>query len=830
MEKIKLLEGWKFAKGCVSSLNILAMSGKKPDEIDLPHDAMILEERRKDTKNGSQTGFYPGGIYTYFKELHVPEDWKDKKIILEFEGVYETAMVYINGGLLATNLYGYSGFFVEIEEYLNFREVNEIKVIADNSSEENSRWYTGSGIYRDVNLYIGEKTYIPPEAVKISTENIEKGQAQIRVLTNAVVAAGEAGEYQAGFKVFYRGVSVLKENQSFLAGEGEQEIIQTLHIENPLLWDTQSPNLYSMEITLERDGEILDTAREQFGIRTIKADSKQGFLLNDKVMNLRGTCLHHDNGITGAATFEDAERRKLELVKSAGFNSIRSSHHPMSKAMLRLCDEMGLLVMDELFDMWTVHKNNKDFALHFLDEWEGITERMVNKDFNHPCVIMYSIGNEIPELGTLRGVEIGRKICEKLHSLDNGRYTTCGVNGLNAAGKRLFQIMKDVAPLIENKADSMAADSSQEGKSMGSNALNSIMEFMSGKAGDAFATHPKLTEAIAGISDATDIIGLNYMTGRHVLEAELHPDKTVVGTETFPADIFRLWTLVEKYPHIIGDFTWTGYDYLGEAGCGIFYYDGKKNFSSSYPDRLAYIGDITITGERRPISFYREIVYGLRHMPYIAVERVNRNGQKASFTPWMFKDNISSWTWKGYEHEMAHVDVYSDAQEVELFLNKKSMGKKGAGADNQYMAGFDVPYEAGELAVVDYVEGKERGKYSLKTAEGIKKIIARADKTVLRPNGEDLCYISVYLADENGIFNMQEEKEICVTVEGAGVLLGLGSGNPSNEEDYFSDRCTTFDGNALACIRAGHEPGKIDVKILAEGCDDISIKLEVKEC
>lgn len=835
MEKIKLLNNWKFCKGSVSSLKIMEMSGQTPETVTLPHDAMILENRSKETKNGSQTGFYPGGIYTYFKDLAVPEEWENQAVILEFEGVYETAMVYVNGALAATNLYGYSGFFLDLKPYLNYGENNQFKVIADNSSEENSRWYTGSGIYRDVNLYVGGTAYIPPEGVRVTTLTANEKNAEIDIsikidcignciedLDNHIVADAVQAE------IFFEGERVYHSRKS-ITGEGAQhhQVSLRANIEKPYLWDTETPNLYQIKVSVMKDGEVLDRHMENFGIRMISVDGKHGFLLNGKPLKLRGTCLHHDNGVIGAATIYDAERRKLSIIKDAGFNSIRSSHHPISKAMLDICDELGILVMDELFDMWTVHKNNHDFALHFLDEWEKVTVRMVSKDYNHPCAVIYSIGNEIPELGTKRGVEISKMLCEKLHELDNTRFTTCGVNGLNAAGARLFDIMKDVAPMMKGQNDDNSGD--HQGQSMGSNALNGIMEFMSGEAGDEFAVHPKLTESIRGVSDATDIIGLNYMTGRHVLESELHPDKALVGTETFPADIFRLWTLAETYSHIIGDFTWTGYDYLGEAGCGIFYYDGTKNFGSVYPDRLAYIGDITITGVRRPISYYREIVYGLRHEPYIAVERLNRRGQISSRTPWMFKDNISSWTWSGYEGIPAVVDVYSDAEEVELFLNGKSRGRKKAGREHQYIAEFTVPYEPGELIAAAYLDGEERGRYVLRTAGNTSMLRVEQDKEILHANGQNLCYLNLTLCDQDGNLNQQDEKKVAVSVEGAGTLQGLGSGNPSSEENYFDSCCNTFDGDAMACIRAGQEAGIIIVTISAKGCEDVVRKIEVRE-
>lgn len=272
-----------------------------------------------------------------------------------------------------------------------------------------------------------------------------------------------------------------------------------------------------------------------------------------------------------------------------------------------------------------------------------------------------------------------------------------------------------------------------------------------------------------------DITGLNYLTGRHELEKELHPNKTVLGTETYPADIVRLWDIVEKNDHVLGDFTWTGYDYLGEAGCGVFYYDGTMNFNGVYPDRIAYIGDINIIGYRRPISYLREIVFGLRKEPYIAVERVDKYGMPHSQTAWMWKDNVSSWTWPGYEGKPANVDVLSGAEEVELFLNGKSLGRKPAGKANKFAASYEMTYEPGELVAVSYENGQETGRYTLKTAGDDVVLTVDCEGEKLKADGEDLAFVTVRLTDQDGIDNLFAEKEVTVSVEGAGTLQGFGS-------------------------------------------------------
>lgn len=496
--------------------------------------------------------------------------------------------------------------------------------------------------------------------------------------------------------------------------------------------------------------------------------------------------------------------------------------YPMSKAMLDACDKYGMLVMDEISDMWTVHKNPNDFALHFKECWEEVAERMVAKDYNHPSVALYSTGNEISEAGSEAGAAINRSMCNKIHELDHTRYTTMGQNGLMSAGVRLRPLMQEI---MEKFGPVQAAG---EGNQEGSNGFNSFMSLMEGERGEYFATHPLLTEALEGCSSSSDIIGLNYLTGRHVLEHELHPNKTVVGTETYPADIVRLWGIVKRHPHVLGDFTWTGYDYLGEAGCGIFHYDDSVNFSSVFPERTAYIGDLDLTGYRRPISYLREIVYGLRKEPYLAVVRMNRMGMKGSKTPWMYKDNIASWTWPGYEGKTALVDIYADAEEAELFLNGRSLGRKPAGEEYEFTASFEVPYEPGELTAVSYRDGKETGRFSLATAGEEVHICAEADKKELRADGEDLSFVTVKLTDSAGIENLSASKRVSVSVKGAGRLEAMGSADPKSLGSYDDSEWETYDGYVMFVVRAGEEAGMIEVTVAAEGCEESYILIEVK--
>lgn len=787
--------------------------------VQIPHDAMIYEERSEETPNKSQTGYYPGKQYVYVKKLHAPNYWKEKTVIIEFEGVYQTAMVYLNGQLIVQNQYGYSNFYAKLDDYLVYDEENELRVIADNSAMSNSRWYSGSGIYRNVKLMTGSRIHVMTDGVKIRTISADKEGAIIEVEVKICNQERAKEVIELNTYLTNHDEIVGKEtNKVTMFANSEETICQQFYVENPKLWSCESPELYSCEIVIESSGEQLDIAVEHFGIRTVTVDAKRGLLINGENVKLRGACIHHDNGIIGAATFYCAEERKIKQLKAAGFNSIRSAHHPMSKEMLEACDKIGMLVMDELSDVWTYHKNPHDFADLFINLWEQEVERMVAKDYNHPSVIMYSVGNEIPEISLDSGVRLKRKICDKFRTLDRGRYITDGMNGSMAItyGCGRESIIKDLLPSTVDT-----------GGSEGANALNALNAYMSMTASDEFSVHPKVTEALEESTMITDITGLNYLTGRHILEKNLHPNKALIGAETYPADIVRLWSLVKEYPHILGDFTWAGYDYLGEAGCGIFHYDGTVNFSNKYPERAAYIGDIDLIGYRRPISYFREIVYGLRKAPYIAVERVNRYGMKSSKTAWMFKDNIASWTWNGYEGKPAIIDVYSDADEVELFLNEKSLGKKMAGEKNNYTATYETLYEPGELLAVAYSNKTEVGRTVLRTATDNVEIGVDIDKYKLMSNGEDLAYITVKLIDENGEENLNLSKEITVEVKGAGYLQGFGSADPQSTQSYSAKSWMTYGGYLLAVIRAGEEKGTIYVTFSAEGCNDMIVEIQV---
>jgi beta-galactosidase len=396
--------------------------------VTLPHDAMLGLQRAPE--HGSAFGYFPGGVFEYVKTFDVPEEWRTKRVTFEFEGVYRDAMVYINRDFAAHRPYGYSRFYVPADAFLQYGESNTLRVVA--RAHQDSRWYPGIGIHRDTSIIVKELVHVALDGVKITTPDVDSERAVVAIATTVqnegintqtVSVATEIRDANGG--------SVASDTTPVTLVPGESAVVrQRLYVDAPALWSVDSPNLYTAETVVRTPTQVLDQEQTRFGIRTLQLDPKHGLRINGETVKLRGACIHHDNGILGAAAIARAEERRVQRLKDAGFNAIRSSHNPISRAMLDACDEVGMLVMDETFDVWTEGKNNFDYSLSFPEWWERDVEAMVHKDFNHPSVVLYAIGNEIFETGRPVGSTWGRKLAEKIRSIDDTRYITNGINGL----------------------------------------------------------------------------------------------------------------------------------------------------------------------------------------------------------------------------------------------------------------------------------------------------------------------------------------------------------------------------------------------------------------
>lgn len=778
--------------------------------VTLPHDAMIGQDRippdGETTMEGGAGAFYPGGVFEYRKNFFVPEDLRGKRVLIAFEGIYRDATVHINGDYAGQRPYGYSHFTVDIDPYLRYGQHNEIRVEA--RAHQDSRWYTGAGIYRDTWMLVGGLTRIAPDGIRVTTLDVDAGQAVVEVETRLHNDSIAIRTLNLATQLTDADAETVTEdtiNVTLLPGQ-ETTARQRLYVRDARLWGTDSPHLYTAQITLLDENGSADSDSTTFGIRVLQIDPDNGLRLNGQTIKLRGACVHHDNGPLGVATYARAEERRVELLKQAGFNAIRISHQPMSRAMLDACDQHGVLVVDEAFDIWTSAKSGFDYSLSFPEWWERDLESMVVKDYNHPSVIMYSIGNEIPEAGSAVGAAWGRRLAEKIRSLDSSRYVTNSINNMLA-------VMSEFAAMRKKNADE---DTGGDGAG-----INTLMA----DAGDmmnAVSASDLVTQRTAESFSVLDIAGMNYSDSRYAMDRELFPNRIILGTETFPTRIDRYWAQVQQHSHVIGDFTWTGWDYLGEVGIGRPQYvtdeTARPSHTAPYPYLLAGCGDIDITGHRRPASYYREIVYGLRSEPYIAVQRPQTYGKKFIGSPWAWSDSIASWTWTGADDAPVIVEVYSDADEVEVLVNGRSAGRKPAGAEHRFRADFSVTYEPGNLQAISYRDGSETGRWTLTTAAGDVQLTANADRPVVRSTGGDLAYVSLALTDPAGTLWTGDDLTVRIEVSGAGDLIALGSADPQSVQRFDATERLTYDGRALAIIRPTG-PGKIHVLATAEGCE-----------
>jgi beta-galactosidase len=816
MRRIPFNDGWTVGTKANSFAELIAGSGPESESVTLPHDAMIGTERS--AAGHAATAYFPSGNWEY-KRSFEPSTGEGSAVFLEFEGVYRDARVRVNDTLVAYRPGGYSGFTVRIDHLLRFGEPNEIKVEA--RAHDDSRWYSGGGVYRSVWLRQGGRVHLVPGGLQLVTPEIDEDVAVVAV--SAEVRNQSTGTSSAVLRL-----DLLDPDGTVVAGaEAPVTTVpgdvltarQRLSVPRPRRWGPDDPSLYVCRATLLDGGEVIDEESTTFGIRSMTVDPIRGLRINGEPVLLRGACVHHDNGPLGAATIRRAEERRVELLKRAGFNAIRSAHNPLSVPMLEACDRLGVLVMDEAFDMWTQPKSEHDYALRFPDWWEADVEAMVRKDRNHPSVILYSIGNEVPEAGTPMGARVGRLLAERIRRLDGTRLVTEAISGLLVGGSELFEQLAEGRPAAGEEPDEKTG-------------VNTAMTHIADVLNDLMKA-PVVARNSAQTASYLDVVGYNYMESRFGEDGELYPNRVIVGSETHPAAIGTGWAAVRRYPHVIGDFTWTGWDYLGEAGIGRTVYSqpdetpGTPSFLGEYPWRAAWCGDIDITGHRRPQSYYREIVFGLRTDPYLAVQRPEHHGAVAAGTPWSWTDVVSSWSWDGHDGAPVTVEVYADADEVELLVNGDSVGRQPSGEDHRYTSVFETTYQPGRLEAVAWRNGAEIGRTAIRSATGPVLLRAESDRDVIAADPDDLAFVTLTLVDADGTLHVSREREIEVEVDGPGVLQALGSANPFTAEAFSGTRCGTFDGRALAIVRPTGA-GRITLRAMAEACEPQQVGIDVR--
>ena len=715
--------------------------------VDLPHDWDIYTAPAPKTgATGTGGGWYAGGKGEYRKTFKTPEG---EKVKLHFDGVYQRAEVFINGQKAGQHAYGYTPFTVDITPFLKAKgQDNEVVVKVDNSQQPNCRWYSGSGIYRHVWLQTMPALHIAENGIYITTPEVDIEQAMVKV---EVTVENESAVEKKATVI----VAGIERNETFAPGETKTvEVI--FYVDRPKIWSLGNPHLYYSSISLKDLTKYSYTTHiEKFGIRSISFDANKGFLLNGQPIDINGACIHSDDGVLGAMAFDAAEIRKVQQMKDAGFNLIRTSHNPPSRALIQACDSLGMLVIDEAFDGWRTAKNPFDYSTLIDSCGKDDIQAMVLRDRNSPSVIAWSLGNEVIERNELSVVATARMLKRAVLEVDDSRPVT---EALCAWG---------------------------------------------GEVWENFDPH----------AEVLDVVGYNYMLHKHATDHERNPERVIWQTESYPRDAFRNWKTATSFPYIVGDIVWTGLDYLGESGIGRSYYAGETAgehyVQGGIPDwHGAYCGDVDITGWRKPVSHYRDMLWNNREAIYMAVKEPDGYRGEIKTTAWSVWPMWESWTWPGWEGKPVEVEVYTKSKEVSLYLNNDLIGTKEVGEDTEYKAVFTVPYKAGTLRATT-----NRATAELKTAGSPSRLRLHADKTVLTPDGQDLAFITVEVLDRDGNICPDASISCNVAVAGAGQLLAAASADLKDLEPYTSPRVTTWKGRALIVVRNNGKRGKTDLTV-----------------
>ena len=772
--KILFDEGWRFHRGDIASAEQTSFKDNNWRDIDLPHDWSIEDLPGTNSPfnpaaiNGVSVGFTTGGIGWYRKTFTLPVNLKNKRIYILFDGVYMNSDVWINGDHLGHHPYGYTSFYYDITDKIKNGEKNIIAVQVKNEGA-NSRWYAGSGINRHVWLIETNPIHLAQWGTFISTPEASTSSSKVNIQTKVKNETGASATITLVNKIINdKGVEVAKTSSKHsISSNDEYEFNENAMVKSPALWSTQNPNLYKAITEVYVDGKQTDRVETKFGIRKISFDAVNGFMLNNKPMKLKGGCFHIDNGPLGARSFDRAEIRRVELMKASGFNAIRCSHNPPAPAFLEACDSLGMLVIDEAFDCWTEGKNKDDYHVYFKDWWQRDLHSMLLRDRNHPSIIMWSIGNEIPGMDRPSIADTAKLLADYVRSVDDTRPVTAAANS------------------VSDKKDAFFS--------------------------------------------ALDICGYNYAKDKYVSDHERKPNRIMVATESFALEQFDYWMDVLDHPWVIGDFIWTGFDYIGESSIGWLGYPQDRNLF--YPWNLAYCGDIDICGWKRPQSFYRDALWKKDQLS-LFVKPLHPsfpiNPQKSEWSKWNWDDVVANWTWKGFEDSIFEVNIYSSCDEVELFLNGKSLGKKPTNRSTKFMAFYNVPYSAGELKAEGYDNGKKVNTAILKSAGEPTQINLSADRKIINADNEDLSYITVDLVDKNGTRNPNAEKLIHFEIEGPGTIAGVGNADPVSVESYQLPHRKAWNGRCLVIIKSKKSAGNITLKAFSPGLNSAEVVIKSK--
>jgi len=780
---------WQFYRGDVSNGESLLLNDKSWRTLDLPHDWSIEDlPNQSDSVIGpfsiksigaTATGYTVGGIGWYRKHFTL-NNITSKEVVIYFDGVYMNSDAYINGHLLGHHVYGYTQFSYNVAPYLRQDGGENILAVRVSNEGRNSRWYSGSGIYRHVWLTVTPRLHLAPWGVYITTPEVTNTSAAISIRTKLI-------NDDAGAKNITLHTSILDANNKKVAEaksvitvgstqnssteDSAGETLQKFHVQVPHLWSPDAPYLYHAVSEIVSNGKVIDRVTNSFGIRSIEITADKGFLLNGKPILLRGGCMHHDNGPLGAATIDRAEIRRVQLLKSFGFNAVRTSHNPPSQQFLDACDSIGIIVIDEAFDQWEREKNPQDYHLYFDTCWQRDIASMVLRDRNHPAVIFWSIGNEINERADSSGLVIEKKLRDEV---------------------KMFDATRPVTEAICH-----------------------------------FWDHPGyLWDTTAAAFALLDVGGYNYLWQKYESDHTKFPGRVMMGTESFPLEAFENWQQVEQHPYVIGDFVWTAMDYLGETGIGHTGLDSTPGFQlQKFPWFNAYCGDIDLTGGKKPQSYYRDVVWGRSKLEML-VHAPIPEGHKEAVSAWGWPDEVPSFTFPGEEGNTMQVNVYTTYPTVRLLLNGKTIGEESVSPQTKLTAAFHIVYKPGLLKAIALQNGIAVDSVILQTAGSAAQIRLTADRNVIHASRNDLSYITAEIVDANGHLVPDATLPLNFSIKGAGEIIATANANPADMESFQQPKHKTFRGKCLIIVRPSGKAGTITLKANGKGLrsDEVAIK------
>lgn len=750
-------KGWKVWKD-ENAFSIVFTVPSHARDVDLPHDALFETSQKEDSVNKGRTGHLDQSTYHYYKTLTPKEN---KNYMLEFEGVASEGYVNVNGSLAYSNHYAYNDFIVDITPYLNMNEENNILVVA-NGCDLNTRYYVGNGIFKDVYLIEVDDIYIKPNSFKLTTKEVYEHKASVQI--EFTICSNHRYTKYCDV-VLKQGDKIIDQFPVMLLANSEKHIHKYYMLEDIELWDDLHPNLYTFSIEMNDDVDYITT-----GIRKLTLDHCNGLCVNHRSVKLRGACIHHDQGLLGAKTTYDYEYYRISKLKEAGFNAIRSAHNPVSRSLLKACDILGMYVMDEVVDVWFKMKNHHDYATH-IDEYETIIRSMVDVDYNHPSVILYSTGNEVSNINTTKGYELSYRMSELFHQLDDTRYTTNGINGAFAAGDEMVRVASD----LTGKPQEFFKDGD----------INKFMGIMATQM-STLVKHDAITEVLSQLSSTMDILGYNYMTSRYEDDTKTYPHRMIVGSETYPKQIAENWHYITQLPQVIGDFTWTGYDYLGEVG--------------AYPTLVNTGGDISIIGTRRPISYYREIVFGLCKDPYIAIRNKEQAGTPRNFGPWKYTDALNRYDFD--DQDLIEVEVYFKGDYVELYQNDKLIDTKYPSDKDPYYVSFMIHYQEGTIKAISYENNQEVGTYAISSP----KEVAYIKDHVYKGELMHIIDLSIYDKNHHRVTHTAELDVVC-----DGTIYALASHDTPYDCGFRNNHIDVKLGEALLIVSS--DTKEVSIKV-----------------